>query len=352
MAGITQFIAGEEATVGDIHWSMEDDLLSFDIELTERHGGHDNEPTVAADYGSDIGVDPQIEMGNRVKFIDLDTHSGLWIVSGAELNFSKVQSAIQRVDFNRSLSSSKDSYHESDESWLQELATQTRLRVVGNNSTVDPLPIDHLKRFCKPILRWLGEEEARLRQLDGSSFERLLMTLIDRMGYHIKAVGDTNRKDGGIDIVAWPERGLPHVVAIQAKHHTVQTNTSVGDVRNFVGAIEANPTFNFGLMVTNTDFTADAKEFAKKVPSKVRLRTGRDIRRWLNHDFSGEADWLPDKIEIALGVTTELGAAPKLTDMNYEVNRARTVLDMFLPQGEYTREPFGKIFLPDKASAT
>ncbi len=343
MAGITNFIAGEEAIAGDIHWSIED-RLSFDLELIDRHGGHSDETTLAIDYGSDIGIDPRIETGDPVKFIALDTHSGLWTVAGAELNLSQLEAAVKRVALNRALSGSKDRYHLSDESWFKELSTQTRRRVVTNDLTIEPAPLCHLRRFSNSILHWLGEDKERLLQLDDASFERLLMTLIDRMGYHVKPVGDTHKKDGGIDVVAWPEHGLPHLVAIQAKHHGVQANTSVGDVRNFVGAIEANPVFNFGLLVTNTDFTADAKAFADKVPTKVRLRSGQDISRWLNKDLAGEADWLPDEIEIALGVTTKLTAASKLTDMNYEVKRARAVLDMFLPSGEYTRELFGKMF--------
>lgn len=346
MAGITNFVAGEEAIAGDIYWSI-DDPLSFDLELTARHGGHNDESTVATDYGSDISIDPKIESGNKVKFIELDAYSGLWAVAGTELNLSKIQAALKRVTLNRALSDSRDRYHLTDKSWFQELATQTRRRVVANDLTVDPAPICDLRRFSNSILKWLGDDEERLLQLNDASFERLLMTLIYRMGYHVKPVGDTHKKDGGIDIVAWPEHGLPHLVAIQAKHHGVQNKTSVGDVRNFVGAIEANPVFNFGLLVTNTCFTADAKAFADKVPTKVRLRSGLDIVRWLNNDLGGEADWLPDEIEIALGVTTKLTAAPKLTDMNYEVNRVRTVLDMFLPSGEYTREPFGKMFEPD-----
>jgi Restriction endonuclease len=346
MAGITNFVAGEEAIAGEIHWSM-NDRLSFDLQLTARHGGYNDESTVVTDYGSDIGIDPRIETGDSVKFIHLDAYSGLWIVAGTELNLSKVEAAVKRVTLNRALSDSKDRYHLSDESWLQELATQTRRRVVANNSTIDPDPICDLRRFSNSILHWLGEDEERLLQLNDTSFERLLITLIDRMGYHVKPVGDTHQKDGGIDIVAWPEQGLPHLVAIQAKHHGVRGNTSVGDVRNFVGSIEANPVFNFGLLVTNTGFTADAKAFADKVPTKVRLRSGQDIVRWLNNDLAGEADWLPDEIEIALGVTTKLTATPKLSDMNYEVKRVRTILDMFLPSGEYIREPFGKMFEPD-----
>lgn len=346
MAGITRFIAGEQAVADDIYWSI-DDRLSLDLKLTDRRGGHHEAPTVATDYGSDIGIDPRIESGDLVKFIKLDAYSGLWTVSGTELNMSKVESAIKRVTFNRALCESKDRHHPNDESWLKELATQTRRRVVADKFTIDPAPIRELRRFSKAMLQWLGEEEERLLKLNDSSFERLLMTLIDRMGYYVKPVGDTNQKDGGIDIIAWPEHGLPHLMAIQAKHHAVQQNTSVGDVRDFYGAIKAHPVFSFGLLVTNTGFTVDAEDFAQKVSSKVRLRSGREICRWLNGDVSGEADWLPDEIDLALGVTAKLAAAPKLTDMDYEVKRVRAVLDMFLPHRENSREPFGKMFEPE-----
>ncbi len=345
MAGISRFIAGEEANANDIYWSMSDNL-SFDLELTGRRGGHDDDPTVVSDYGSDIGVDPQIVPGDLLKFIRLDAYSGIWITSGTELDFSKVEAAVKRVRFNRFLLETKDRHQKADVVWLRELATQTRKRVVANNLTFNPAPIGDLRRFSKSILEWLANEE-RLLQLSESSFECLLMTLVDKMGYQVKPVGDTRRKDGGIDIIAWPEHGLPHLLAIQAKHHRSKVKTSVRVVRDFLGAIEANPIFSFGLLITNTDFTADAKAFAEKVPSKIRLRSGRDIVRWLNDDVTGEADWLPKEVEIALGVTTKLAVAPNVTDMGYELRRVRAVLDMFLPTGDYPMEPFGKLFESD-----
>jgi len=267
-------------------------------------------------------------------------------MAGTELDLSKVEAAITRVKVNRSLSNSRDRYHLTPEQWCRELATQTRRAVVTCDRTVDPGPISGLRRFSTSILHWLREDEERLLHLNAKSFEILLMTLIDRMGYHVKSVGGTHQKDGGVDIIAWPEHGLPHVVAIQAKHHGNKVSTSVADVRNFLGAIEANPVFSFGLLVTNTGFTADAKAFADRVSSRVRLRSGQDLVGWLNNDAATEADWLPDEIEIALGVTTKLKALPKATDIGFEVERARTVLDMFLPRSEYAREPFGKMFEP------
>jgi|GEM_PF-1070076 hypothetical protein len=343
MAGITNFVPGEEAIAGKVYWSI-DDILCFNLELTDRKGGKDAKPALAGDYGSDIGVDPRIETGNLVKFIQLDAYSGLWTIAGTELNLSKIEAAVRRVKFNRAFANSKDKYHLTPELWMKELATQTRLRVIASEHTIDPAPICELQRFSTSILHWLREDQERLMQLNAASFERLLMTLIDKMGYHVKSVGDTHQKDGGIDIVAWPEYGLPHIVAIQAKHHRVKGNTSVGDVRNFLGALKANPVFSFGLLVTNTSFTADAKSFADKVATKIRLRSGQDLVGWLNNDLASEADWLPEEIDIALGVTTKLTSSPKLTDMSREVNRARMVLDMFLPHDEDTREPFGKMF--------
>ena len=345
MAGITKFIAGEEAVARDVYWNS-DDGLAFDLELEQRVGGHSQSQTTASDYASDIGIDPKIEPGDRVKFIELDAYSGLWTLSGTELNMSHVEAAIKRVTLNRALADSQDKHHSTAQEWLQELATQTRRPVKSLSQTIQPQAVAHLRRFSQPILHWLGSQETHLMQLDESSFERLLMTLIDRMGYHVKMVGETNQKDGGIDLIAWPRHGLPHLVAVQAKHHSVQRKTSVGDVRDFCGALHAHPAFSFGLLVTNTSFTADAEEYASRVKSKIRLRAGGEVCRWLNNDVAGEADWLPDEIDLALGVTTPLTVGPKLTDMGHEVRRVRTILDMFLPTADTPRDPFGTLF-PD-----
>jgi hypothetical protein len=62
--------------------------------------------------------------------------------------------------------------------------------------------------------------------------------------------------------------------------------------------------FNAGLLVTNTAFTPDAEWFAREHARLLRLRGFSDIGRWLELDFSDDAEWreIPREIEVCPGV--------------------------------------------------
>jgi hypothetical protein len=139
------------------------------------------------------------------------------------------------------------------------------------------------------------------------SFQRLIADRIDAMGLEVIIVGDVYRKDGGIDIVAYPkaERGVfPFLIGIQVKHHRRIMNTGPADVRDLHGVISAcQYGFNAGMLVTNTSFTPDAIWYAQNQPSILRLRDLKDLTRWLRNDFANEEEWreIPETIELAPG---------------------------------------------------
>jgi hypothetical protein len=128
------------------------------------------------------------------------------------------------------------------------------------------------------------------------------------MGLDIQFVGDVYRKDGGIDLVAYPKSHrcpFPFLLAVQVKHHHTGTNTGARDVRDFHGAISSRGVpFNAGLLVTNTTFTADAEWFAQHNAALLRLRDVKDLRRWLHDDFVNDSEWreIPESVEVAPGM--------------------------------------------------
>jgi hypothetical protein len=65
----------------------------------------------------------------------------------------------------------------------------------------------------------------------------LIANRLENMGLSVQLVGDVNRKDGGVDIIAYPNRGcgFPFLLAIQAKHHRSSRKTGAPDVRDFHG---------------------------------------------------------------------------------------------------------------------
>jgi restriction endonuclease Mrr len=146
--------------------------------------------------------------------------------------------------------------------------------------------------FLRPLqIRWLSlGQEFRNRLISDPSliytlspeqFEELICERLFAMGLDPRRIGNTNKKDGGIDIIFWPRnRGqFPFLGAAQVKHHhSRRIKEKPSTVRDFVGSLARQP-FNTGLIVTNTSFSADAQWYAEKHANLVRLRDISDIQR-------------------------------------------------------------------------
>jgi hypothetical protein len=135
------------------------------------------------------------------------------------------------------------------------------------------------------------------------------------MGLNVQLVGNCYRKDGGIDIIAYPRiYAFPFLLAVQCKHHGTNRKTAFGDIRDFYGAITSrNSPFHLGMIVTNTTFTPDATWFAENNKTLLRLRDNKDLCRWLKNDFVNEHEWreIPREIELVPGVRIAI-PRPKL----------------------------------------
>lgn len=162
--------------------------------------------------------------------------------------------------------------------------------------------------FAEHLIQWFAEDMNRLYEISPGTFQRLVADRLDAMGLEVQLVGDVFRKDGGIDIIAYPKRDrmpFPFLLAVQAKHHRKQKNTGVPVVRDFHGVLSsANLPFNAGIIVTNTAFTPDAHWFANNNAALLRLRNVQDLQRWLKGDFANDSEWreIPETIELASGI--------------------------------------------------
>lgn len=163
-----------------------------------------------------------------------------------------------------------------------------------------------LRQFDNDRLALFADQPDRLLQLTPEQFQYLIANRLDDMGLEVKIVGDINRKDGGVDVIAVPRKGFPFLLAVQAKHHRTKRKTSVADVRDMTGVINSgNSSFQMGLVVTNTSFTADAQWFADNNSRLLRLRDNKDLCRWMRRDYVNDAEYreIPDEITVAPGVT-------------------------------------------------
>jgi transcriptional regulator with XRE-family HTH domain len=160
------------------------------------------------------------------------------------------------------------------------------------------------------LLRFLREDPGRLRALSPDKFEQFVAERLDRMGFNVKLTGATNRKDGGIDLIAVPKIASVGsiVIAGQMKHHRADQRTGRDAVDRLLAWKDTE--FGVGLLVTNTSFTRDAIWVAQQERNArfLKLRDFTDLKRWLEDQFSDDAEWreLPTRVELAPGCVIEV----------------------------------------------
>jgi transcriptional regulator with XRE-family HTH domain len=163
------------------------------------------------------------------------------------------------------------------------------------------------------LLDMFAHNPDELRNLSPDHFERVIAERIDRMGYDVQLTGRTNRRDGGIDLVAVPKvrTSGSFLMAAQIKHHRGECTTGRPDVDRLLAWKDSH--FRVGLLVTNTTFSKDARWLADQANNKafLRLRDFDDLKRWLRGEFGSEHDWreLPDFISLAPGITVRVPKA-------------------------------------------
>lgn len=159
--------------------------------------------------------------------------------------------------------------------------------------------------FSTTLLADLQRNPLELYSLNPEQFEIFLCERLVAMGMGVTRSESAYKSDGGIDIVAWPERNavFPFLIAVQAKHHK-QQKLKAGPkvVREFGGVVQDFP-FLAGMLVTNTTFTATAKWVASHRGQLIRLRDFEDLKRWIRNEFLDEEEWreIPAYIEYAPG---------------------------------------------------
>lgn len=160
------------------------------------------------------------------------------------------------------------------------------------------------------LLSLLKDDPNLLRNLSPAQFEQFIAERLDRMGFDVTLTGATNRKDGGIDLIAIPKLRTvgSFLIAGQVKHHQGHLKTGRSDVDRLLAWKDSD--FRLGLLVTNTSFTKDARWVAEQGNNRpfLRLREFEDLKRWLQDNIWSEEDWLeiPKEITLAPGITVKI----------------------------------------------
>lgn len=171
---------------------------------------------------------------------------------------------------------------------------------------VDMAPDERMKKAYKQWQKILvGELLDSIAAISPEGFERLVVRLLDKMGYGKgERVGGSG--DGGIDgVINQDALGLEKVY-VQAK----RWDSQVGEppIRNFAGSLDAHGATK-GVFITASTFSQTAKQTAKKISAGnkvIRLIDGLELARLM--------------IEHGVGVVNEYTYKLKKLDGNYFID--------------------------------
>ena len=118
-----------------------------------------------------------------------------------------------------------------------------------------------------------------LSKLSGVEFERVVSTVLQQMGFRCEMTKASG--DGGIDIIATLDQPLTGGrYLIQCKRFAPDTPVGAPIVREFYGALTADPEALKGILITTSDFTSQAREFASGL--RVELIDGGQLKRLMS----------------------------------------------------------------------
>jgi len=121
----------------------------------------------------------------------------------------------------------------------------------------------------------------KLKKIDPYFFEKVVLRLLNKMGYG-EFIETSKSNDGGIDgIINEDKLGLDKIY-IQAKRFN-EGKVREKDIRNFIGAMSGDT--NKGVFVTTSDFDIKAIEKAKSAHHKIICIDGKKLVT-LMHEFN------------------------------------------------------------------
>jgi hypothetical protein len=131
MSGIASYFHGEEGVVVGKKWVLDTGTLAFTLELKG-----DPHRRLVRDCGSDIGIDPEIKVGDEVIYTRLDDYSGLWVKKGSHFS-PMLEAALEREGAIRAVALQFFNFEVNPllgRLWAKMVGVQTGLRVQFNGA--------------------------------------------------------------------------------------------------------------------------------------------------------------------------------------------------------------------------
>jgi restriction system protein len=178
-------------------------------------------------------------------------------------------------------------------------------RQSGELTRLAVAPPEHSMVEGTPPSRMPGS--ARIEGLSGIEFEKVIATLLERMGFHAQMTKASG--DGGIDIEATLDKAIVGGrYLFQCKRYGTDNLVGAPLVRDFYGAVMAERAVK-GIFITTSGFTSQAREFAEKVG--LELIDGVQLQRLLS------SSGLAENCDLSAGpeADSELSEVERLTEL-------------------------------------
>ncbi len=142
-------------------------------------------------------------------------------------------------------------------------------------------PTEQLETAFSTINEDLASELLqKIHEKSPEFFEHLVMEVLANMGYGTSSFVTRYVRDGGIDGIIFEDKlGLGRI-NVQAKRFAPGNNIGLDEVQRFVGALKH--TVNKGIFITTSDYTKDARKYAKEEAAKsIVLINGEELANYM-----------------------------------------------------------------------
>ncbi len=129
------------------------------------------------------------------------------------------------------------------------------------------------------LIRFLARHPDQMYNLTPRKFEELVAELLRDLGY--ETVLTPRSRDGGVDIRAFHKAPIGTILTlVECKKYSRECPVGVELVRSLRGIAELEHATS-SMLVTTSRYTSGAKEFVKRVPYQMSLKSMEDLITWL-----------------------------------------------------------------------
>lgn len=122
----------------------------------------------------------------------------------------------------------------------------------------------------------LDYHRKKIKSMTPRDFEFFVAEIFERLGFSVKITQAT--RDGGKDIIATKAEPIPYTLIVECKHWGENNKVDVSVVRSVYG-VQTAMQANQSVIVTSSQFTRDAREFAQERENLMALWDIEDLLR-------------------------------------------------------------------------